>query len=270
MAAGAQLPPNWRYCGNQVKLWRFRAGVSREELAREAGYELETVKSMEQGRRRPTPRLLQVADDMCGAGGLLLAALGYLNPEEQSTHLQEFLDAEAEAISLSSYEPLLIPGLLQTEEYTRALISTHWPPVEDDEVELRVARRLKRQEKLAAKPYALFSFIIYEAALRSGVAGREGMKRQLQHLLEAADRPNVSVQILPADRVLSIALTGPLLVVESAEHQQLAYVEGLNTQVLHSNPGTVSSFVQCLGRLRMQALSAEESAHFIRKLADEL
>ncbi len=65
----ANPPVAWRYCGNQIKLWRARSEVSREELAEEAGYSAEYVKSMEQGRRRPTLQLLRVADEMCGRAG---------------------------------------------------------------------------------------------------------------------------------------------------------------------------------------------------------
>ncbi|MEU4202469.1 helix-turn-helix transcriptional regulator [Streptomyces sp. NPDC026294] len=65
----------WRYCGNQIRLWRGQAELSREELASEVGYSVEYVKSMEQGRRRPTLHLLRVADEMCGARGMLTAVM---------------------------------------------------------------------------------------------------------------------------------------------------------------------------------------------------
>ncbi|MBH1934901.1 helix-turn-helix domain-containing protein [Streptomyces sp. AV19] len=265
-----QLPPNWRYCGNQVKLWRFRAGVSREELAQGANYTVETVKAMEQGRRRPTPRLLQVADDLCGAGGMLLAALAYLKPEPYAPNMREFLDVEIEAISICSYESLLIPGLLQTEAYARALMTGTWPPVDDETLEERLAGRLKRQEKLTRKPYATFNYVIYEAALRTGVGGPEVMKEQLHRLLEAGEMRNVTIQVLPIDKAPLIALTGPLLVLETADHERYGYVEGQKTRALYSQAELSSSFAQRFGHLRMEALSAEESARFIRKVADEL
>ncbi|GAA2931822.1 hypothetical protein GCM10020221_29560 [Streptomyces thioluteus] len=146
-----QSPPTWRYCGSQVKLWRYRAGVSREKLAQEANYAVETVRAMEQGRRRPTPRLLQVADDLCGAGGLLVAALTYLKPERYVPQVGEFMDAESQAIALSSYQTLYIPGLLQTEAYMRALMTKAWPPMEDELLEERVTARLLRQKQRADK-----------------------------------------------------------------------------------------------------------------------
>ncbi|MBB4885696.1 transcriptional regulator with XRE-family HTH domain [Streptomyces netropsis] len=166
----------WRYCGNQIKLWRTQAGISREELGKEAGYEYESVKSMEQGRRKPQLRLLEVADQMCGARGLLLAARDDLKPDKFPVRTQEFMTAEAEAIALHWYETVLIPGLLQTEEYARELISNRCPPVDDETVEERVAGRLERQLKLRPSPTTLFNFVLYEAALRTGVGSSQVMR----------------------------------------------------------------------------------------------
>ncbi|MFI9239325.1 helix-turn-helix domain-containing protein [Streptomyces sp. NPDC053079] len=266
----SQPPMAWRYCGNQIKLWRTQAGVSREELAKEANYGYESLKSMEQGRRRPSLRLLQIADEMCGAKGLLLAARDYLQPERVPSHVREFLSIETEAIALSSYESLLIPGLLQTKEYATALMSSHWPPIDEDTLEERVSNRLKRQEKLTRKPAALFTYVLYEAALRGGVGGPNVMKGQLAHLLDAAKLRNVSLQVLPVDRYAPAHLNGPLLLLETPQHEHYAYVEGHSTRVLHTDAETVSDLIKCFGMISRQALSDEESAAFIGKAMAEL
>lgn len=266
----SQPPMAWRYCGNQIKLWRTQAGIAREELGKEAGYEYESVKSMEQGRRKPQLRLLEVADQMCGARGLLLAAQDYLKPDKFPARMQEFLQAEAEAISVHSYQTLLIPGLLQTEDYARALIGNRCPPLDDETIEERVAGRLERQEGLRLRPAALFSFVIYEAALRTMVGGAEVMKRQLHQLLEFSELRNVSIQVLPADGGVNPGLGGPLVLLETAEHERYAYVEGQETGALHTAPEKISLLSQRHGMIRMQALSLEESARFISKVAEEL
>lgn len=271
MTNGESPPPMaWRYCGNQLKLWRTRAGVSREELGKEAAYEVETVKSMEQGRRKPTLRLLEVADEMCGAHGLLVAGQNYLRPERFPFRTQDFMTAEAEAIAVYSYEALFIPGLLQTEDYMRTLMSAHLPPLDDETLEARVAARLQRQEMLELKPTVLFSFVIYEAALRSMVGGRDVMKRQLSALLDAEKLRNASLQVLPVARGAYIGLNGPMVLLETAEHEYCAYVEGQETGALYAEPDKVSALVQRNGMIRMQALGTEESAEFIGKLAEEL
>ncbi|GAA2270120.1 MULTISPECIES: helix-turn-helix domain-containing protein [Kitasatospora] len=271
MTSEASPPPmNWRYCGSQIKLWRERAGVSREQLCEEAGYQYETIKSMEQGRRRPTPQLLQVADDLCGARGLLIAATEYLKPEKLPTHVQDFMAAEEDAIAVQAFESLLIPGLLQTEGYARALLGGHCPPPDEDIVEERVAFRLKRQEKLTRRPPALFSFVIYEAALQTGVGGREVMKQQLQHLLTAGELRNLSVQVLPSGSTVHVGLTGPFYLLETSTHEQLAYVEGQQTHAIYSDRKSVNALTQRYGMIRMQAMTVEESARLISKLAEQL
>lgn len=244
----------WRYCGNQIKLWRTDAGVSREELAKEAGYEYETVKSMEQGRRRPSLRLLQVADDMCGAHGKLLAARDYLKPQPYPPRADEFMALEAEAIVLNWYESLLIPGLLQTEDYARALMKETCPPTDDETLEERVSARLRRQEALQARPRVVFSFVIHELALRTRVGGRQTMAPQLRHLLKAGETRNVSIQVLPTGRCSGVALIGGMVLLETAEHDHYAYVEAQRTSALYADVEKVSELTHRQGMIRSHAL----------------
>ncbi|WP_171166117.1 helix-turn-helix transcriptional regulator [Streptomyces sp. I05A-00742] len=266
---GNSLPPvGWRYCGNQIKRWRFRAGVSREELASRAGYSVETIKAMEQGRRKPTPRVLRVADELCGAQGLLLAGEDYLQPEKYPERSQDYMRCEADAIAISAYQCQVIPGLLQTEETMRALFTSFWPPVDDETVETRVAARLERQALLENQA-TIFSYVIDECVLRRPMSDPAAHKRQLLHLLEAAERRNVTVQALPTGGA-HIGLMGPFIVLETAEHELLAYTEGQGTSSLYTDPATVSIMRQRWALLAAQALSPEKSAEFIRRIAEEL
>lgn len=173
-------PLNWRYSGNQLKRWRTKANVTREELAAAANYSPDTIKSMEQGVRMPTPRVLDAADELCHAEGLLSAAKDYVKREPFPARAQDFMLYEREAISVWWYEVALIPGLLQTEAYARTLISGRYPPLGEETIEERVAARLERQSSLTRTPPVAFTFLIYEAALRSALVD----KGQLLHLVE--------------------------------------------------------------------------------------
>ncbi|MFI9826749.1 helix-turn-helix domain-containing protein [Streptomyces sp. NPDC051913] len=262
--------PNWRYCGGQVKLWREEAGVGRQALAEEAGYDYEYVKSMECGRRRPTLRLLQVADQMCGARGKLLAGHEFLKPEPFPARSQEYMELEAEAIAVHDYSLGLVPGLLQTREYAAALIGESCPPLDDETVGERVRGRLARQEALRRRAGTVYGFVIYEAALRTGVGGPEVMREQLLHLPEVGARRNVSIQVLPFGKCGGLALNGSFILLETADHEHFAYVESPETSALHADAHKVSDLAQAHGMIRMQALGVEESAAFIRKVAQEL
>ena len=270
VATSQQAQQSWRYCGGQIKLWREEAGVARQLLADEAGYDYEYVKSMECGRRRPTLRLLQVADQLCGARGKLVAAHEFLKPEPFPQRTQQYVLVEAEAITLQWYEPLLVPGLLQTPEYARALIGSNCPPLDEETVEERVAARLKRQEKLGRKPLTYFSFVIHEAVLRSVVGEQDVMLGQCAHLLEVGSQRHLSIQVLPFTTAPTAALSGPMVLVETADHERYAFVDGQSTGALHSDGDKLSTLTQRYGMIRMQALSVEESAQFIRKVAEEL
>lgn len=163
-----QSPPMWRFSGNQLKRWRTKANVSREQLAAASNYSPDTIKAMEQGVRMPTPRVLDVADELCRAEGLLSAAKDYLSREKFPPRAQEFMEREREAIGRWSYDATYIPGLLQTKGYTRTLIENRYPPLDEETVEQRITGRMERQAILTErKPPVALSFVIYEAALHS-------------------------------------------------------------------------------------------------------
>lgn len=270
MASGEsqQAQQNWRYCGGQIKLWREEAQVSRQALADEAGYDYEYVKSMECGRRRPTLRLLQTADQLCGARGKLLAGHEFLKPERYLSYAEDYVQYEAEAVVLSSYQPLLIPGLLQTEETIRAYLNTHFPPLDDETLEERVAGRLERQSLLEQRSRA-FNFVIGELALRNQVGGVEAHRKQLRRLVEAGKTRNVTIQVLTFAGA-GPELDGPFVLLETAEHDTLVYEEGQATARLYADPDKVSTVVQRHAMILRKALSPDESARFIEKLAEEL
>lgn len=263
-------PLAWRYAGSQVKLWREEADITREQLAAECNYGVDYVKSMEYGRRKPTKHLLDVADSCCGARGKLIAAAEYLRPEKFPTRAGQFMAAEAEALAVHWYEVLLIPGLLQKEPYLRTLMEESCPPLGEDKAESRIQARLERQEAMKRRRGTLFSFVIYEAALRSGLGGAEVMKDQLQYLLSLGESANISVQVVPYGRGNGVTLGGTLVLLDNPDHSRYAYVEGQGTSVLHSDAGKVADLSLKYAMIGRHTLSVEQSAVYIRKVASEL
>ncbi len=261
-------PMQWRYCGNQMKRWRQRAGVSREQLAEEAGYAFDSVKMMEQGRRRPTMRALQVADDMCDAQGMLVAGLGYLQPEKFASYSHEYMTYESEAIALSWYEPRYIPGLLQTEEYVRAVLASDLPPLDKETFEERVKARLERQALLEIETRS-FSFVIEEAVLRRHFGDDDAYQRQQHRLLDAAEQHNVIVQVMPADHGLHPGLRGSFVLLETPEHEHLVYEENQSGGLLYADSEKVSVVMRRHDMIAREALSPRDSVRFIMQLLEE-
>ncbi|GHD19989.1 transcriptional regulator [Streptomyces violarus] len=261
----SQPPVAWRYSGDQMKRWRAKADVSREKLASAANYSPETIASMERGVRRPTSRVLDVADELCGAEGMLSAAKEFLNRERYSPRAQDFVDREKEATSIWWYDVSLVPGLLQTKGYARALIDNRIPPLDVETVEERIAGRMERQSILTArKPPVGLSFVLYEAVLRAPQVDAE----QLRHLLEVGRLRNVVLQVLPFERAFSDALMGPMVLLETRDHERFAFTEGPFASGLSADPGVVSRVTERLSMLRTQALGPDESARFIERMVD--
>ncbi|MGK5732768.1 helix-turn-helix domain-containing protein [Streptomyces sp. URMC 124] len=262
------LPGNHRYLGNQFMMWRQEAGMSREEVAEAVGYSSEMVRSVEQGRRACPPRMAEIADELFGARGKLKAGLSYLTREKFPERSKEFFAFEAEAVVLWSYQTMLIPGLLQTEEYARALLSGGRPLLDEKAVEERVATRLDRQQLLTRARPVDFSFVIHEAALRTPMGGREAHKRQLMRLLEVSHLRHVCLQVLPFDRVVPDALNGPMVLLETQHGHRYFLTEG--QELSHFSSEEVGTLSQRYGAIRAQALPSEESRSFLERMVDEL
>ncbi|QES46085.1 transcriptional regulator [Streptomyces venezuelae] len=265
VAVSVQYNSTWRYSGNQLKRWRMKANVSREELAAASNYSPDTIKAMEQGVRMPTARVLDVADGLCGAAGLLSAAKDYVKAEKFPPRAQDFMEYEQQAISLWWYEVALVPGLLQTETYARDLIGNRCPPLDEETVDERVAARVERQALLVRTPPVACSFVLYEAVLRGPHVGKE----QLLHLLEVGRRGNVSVQVLPFDRAIPSALLGAMVLLETSERERYAFSEGQLASQLTSEPEVVGVYTERISMLRAEALSAAESVRFIERMVGE-
>lgn len=266
---GDDRPMAWRYAGDQMKLWREAAGLTRQKLADEAGYGYDAIKGMERGARKPQPRVLRLADELCGAKGKLAAAEQFLKPEPFPSYSHDFMQAESDAVALCWYENEFIPGLLQTDEIVRAMLHAHCPPLDDETIEERARARIERRTLLNKQSKA-FSFVTSETALRDRVDGKETHRRQLHHLLELGGQRNVTIQVMPYGRGPHPGRLGPFVLLETSEYEYLGYEEGQTTGVLYSDPKKVSILRQRHEMILRQALNPEESTAFISKLAEEL
>lgn len=259
-----------RYFGSQLKLLRGRANLSRGELGKRVGYAEATIASYELGRRLPQPKFIKQADELLGADGLLNVGAPFLEFSRLPVWFQDFALWEAEAVSRYSYDNQVMPGILQTEAYARAVFSTNYPPLSDEEMEQRVESRLNRQALLTRKPLPVIGCVIEEVVIRRPIGGAAVLRGQLLHLLECAAARNIDVQVMPSSRETHGGLSGPMVLLETPEHRTLGYVEGQTGGFLSSEPGEVGALAQRYGIIRAQALSPEESVSLIDQVAGGL
>lgn len=182
-----------------------------------------------------------------------------------------YIELEAEAASLRSFDPLIINGLLQTEDYAREIIRAALmalsPPAE---IQRRVEVRTTRQLLLAQEdsPLTLWT-IISEAALQQQVGGPEVMAAQYAKLVEQAERGNVIVQVLPSVKGAHPATAGQFAVMEFREpyDPQVVYVESMTSSLYVESEVEIYRYTLAFDHLRAMALDPDESKALILSMA---
>ncbi|WP_327276042.1 helix-turn-helix domain-containing protein [Streptomyces sp. NBC_01224] len=265
----SDLPGVWVAYGKLLQHLRKRAELNQQALGDAIGYSLEQVASVEQGRRPAKEAFTVAADRVLAAGGLLEVLQADVDRAKLPQFFRNFALIEAEVLSRFSYDPLLVPGLLQTEAYARAVFGGHCPPFSEDIIDQHTEARLSRQKLLTRDPLAELSFVIGEEALRNPVGGAEVMRGQWQRLLEVGALRTVEVQVMPAGLGFHPGLDGPFVLVETKQLRRLGYIESQEVPSVVSDPAEVSAFGLRYGKLRSQALNVEASARLIERLVGE-
>lgn len=254
----------------QVKLWREAAGLTQTELGAAIGYGEETVSSVERGRRIPRPEFLDRTDEVTGAGGKVAALKADVAAVRYPKKVRDLKKLEAESVELCAYNNSVIHGLLQTNDYARAVIGNRQPPFPEDEVDRRVAGRMDRQGIVThATALPVFSFVQCEATLRRCTGGRMVLRRQLERLLEVGQLSNVSIQVLPLQREDNAGLEGPFRLLKLKDGTTVGHLEVQHLSRVISNPREVQILELRYGMIRAQALTPRESLAFIEKVRGE-
>ncbi|MEU3630990.1 MULTISPECIES: helix-turn-helix domain-containing protein [Streptomyces] len=256
--------------GQSMKTLRMRAGLEREEFGRRIGYSASTVASFEQGRRIPSPRTIEQADEVLGAGGLLALWKEQVERAQYPARFQGMAKLEKEAIELLMYDALIINGLLQTEEYMRALLAMRRPPLAQETIDQRVTARLARQDIFDRQPAPLLGFVMTEAVLRQRYGSRDVLRGQLEHLLLIGQKRNVEIQVMPLDCEDNAGVNGPFTVVTRKDGRKFVYSEAHAISTLEADPEQSALAAARYGIIRSQALSPRESSQFIERLLGEL
>jgi transcriptional regulator with XRE-family HTH domain len=260
------------FFGAELRRARLSAGWSQEQLGRRLSFSADLVGKVETNERAPTPEFAAGCDDgfpqMDGLFGRLLGlARRWDGPHPQ--WFRDWVQAEHEAASLRWWEPMLVPGLLQTADYARALFRA-WQSISDDELEELVSARIERQSILdRLRPPELW-VVIDEVVLHRCVGSRKIMHDQLLHLADASCRPSITVQIVPADVGAHAGLLGAFIVAGFGESApSIVYLEtAVEGQTLEKS-ALVNRAASAFDRIRSEALPSSASRELIGKVAEE-
>lgn len=197
--------------GEVVKGFRERAGLTREEFALRVCCSKHTIISIEVGRRMPPPRFPEMADEALDADGIIVRAAKHLSRNPGlAAWFERWAELEAQAINLCTYECRVVPGLLQSEAYVRALFHGRVPPLSDEQIETQVAARIERQRLLRDRPNTAYSFVVEEAMFLRRTGGAEVTRQLIGHVLACAEMRNVELQVMPLVRETHAGLDGPV------------------------------------------------------------
>jgi transcriptional regulator with XRE-family HTH domain len=269
-----------RQVANQLRALREDAGLTGAEVAKQLGMSPSKISRIETGQRMlsvdvvaallglyrvPERQRDQVLDQVRKS-----AERGWW--ESQGLGLPELwkalIDFESRATRIQNYEALFVPGLLQTDEYTGAIIKGINKAMTESELTNLVASRRARQAVLRRHDLQ-FLAVIDEGALRRPIPESGLMRRQLRHLADSAERSNITVRVVPLQAGPHAGLRGPFILMEFANEPSLVHIEHQNVGLFLDEKEDIAAYGVVLGNILSVALEPVDSAELISRIAAE-
>jgi transcriptional regulator with XRE-family HTH domain len=270
-----------RELGDGLRQAIEQAGMNAEHAAHVLGWSPSKVSRLLSGKRNASEVDVAAILGMCRVTGeerdRLLALCQERNTpgwlQQHGSRLPEqlvtLINHENRAVAYSDIQPMLVPGLLQTSDYARAVIS-RIANVPAEEVDDRVAARLARRSLFSRERPGRFTFYLHESVLRTPVGGPAVMSEQLHHLLQMAVRPYITLRVIPVALGAHAASAGPFILLEFAEFRPVVYLEGETSCLFLEKNEEIAAYRLILGALAETTLGERESRELIATVATEL
>ncbi|MFE2285096.1 helix-turn-helix domain-containing protein [Streptomyces sp. NPDC059443] len=252
--------------GRQLKIWREAAGLDRTQFGTRMGYGPNLIYKIERGARIPRPEYLDKADEILGGNGKIAAMKIDVERARHPKKVRDLAKLESDAVELGAYGNHNLHGLLQTEEYARALYEIRRPAFSPEVVERYVTARMTRQEMFHRQPSPALTFVLEQAMLERPIGGRDVLRRQLERLLDIGLLRNVEIQVMPTDCEDHAGMGGGLQVLKLRDGSTIGYVEAQLMSRLFTDAKDIQILELRYGIIRSQALSPRQSRAFIEKL----
>lgn len=273
-----------RELGALLRELRMGAGLTVQDVAEALLFSASKVSRLETGQRGASLRDIR---DLCDLYHVTdpaqrehLAALaregktsGWWQPYDLPDNLATYVGLEADATRISVYQPGVIPGLLHTPDYARAIHEASLPRLSSPEIDRRIEVRLSRQAILTREDPLppQYWVVIDEGALHRIIGGPAVMRAQLQRVIEATELPNVTVQILTYGAGAHPALDSTFILLEFHDPvPSVVYVEGLVGRVYLEQPQDTERYKKIFERLCLMSLGQRESKDFMTRLITQL
>ncbi|MGW1157081.1 helix-turn-helix domain-containing protein [Streptomyces sp. NPDC002513] len=253
------------YYGWELRRQREAHGLKQGQLGEIIFCTGSLIGQIETTKKIPTRDFSERVDAALGTDGLFSRLIGLVLRSQLPHWFQPYAEMEAKASYISTYQAQLVYGLLQTEEYARAVLSVDRLTKVDE----MVAARMERQRILQRdEPPALW-VILSEAALLLEIGGRDVMRRQLAYLLGFQEDPWVQVQVLPFSTGQHTGMMGTFTLLRFDDDPDLFYMDGYDQGHMTANPDVIKERSVGYARLQASALSPEDSARLITRVMEE-
>jgi transcriptional regulator with XRE-family HTH domain len=257
------------FFGAELRRARNEAGLSQEQLGQRIGYSGTMVGKIETGERAPSEDLAEHCDEALGTKGLLVRIYDLARRWDGGypSWFAGWMDRERTATSLCWWEQSLVPGLMQTADYARAILRVG-PYSTQDELEQMVNTRMERQAVLDRPDPPLLWAIIDEGVLHRRIGKAKIMHDQLARLADLATRPTITIQVVPFSVGAHVGLLGAFIIA-AGNGADTVYTESPDEGQTTEVPSVVAKLTQTFNILRGEALPQEASRELIMKAAEE-
>jgi transcriptional regulator with XRE-family HTH domain len=249
--------------GAELRRQRQLTGISLDRLSDIVNYSKTQLHGVETAERLPFPPLSAKLDAAFGTGGLFEGLWGIVQRERFPDRYRRFMELAEQATDIHEYAGHLVPGLLQTEGYARALFRVGDPEGTEEEIERKLALRMGRQARLRDADGPCLWVVLEEYVLRRPVGGHAVMRDQLAALLRWIESPRIHIQVIPVAYGEHALLDSTMTLLTMADLRAYAYVESNYSGQLIENPPAVMHRRRAYDLVRVNALSPRDSAAMI-------
>ncbi|WP_214416361.1 helix-turn-helix domain-containing protein [Sphaerisporangium fuscum] len=254
----------------ELQRHRILAGLTQGQLGSRIGFSGSLIGAVENLKRTPSDDFAKRCDQALGLdGGLTTLHLqGWPPPPPVPAHFRDWTMEERRATALQMWDPMLIPGIFQIEPYARRIFERA-PGITPDEVEQRLVGRMRRKELLSLENPPMVLSLIDEGVLRRMIGGREVMRRQLEYLLEIAQHPKVTIQIVPFDAEVVPGLLSAFVIAELRGNPSAVYVDSIPEGRTMSDRNAIAALTARYDAIRTEAYPQSLSLKVIKESADK-
>ncbi|MFJ6213887.1 helix-turn-helix transcriptional regulator [Streptomyces sp. NPDC092296] len=256
------------FYATDLRSFRERVGLSQRAMAAKAHITPSLLNKIEAAKRLPSRELSELADELFGTGDHFQRLWPLVIKYAYPAWFRPFVDLEEAATAIRSFEVQVVPGLLQTADYARAVLSAG--RLDIDGLEEQVTARLERQRILSRDAPPELWVVMDENILRHRTGNVETMRGQYEHLLTAAEAPNTVIQIVPFDAGVHAGVGGPFSALSLDEGPDVVYIEGFLQGQILGEPEHVKTAARIYDLLTAVALSPNRSIDMIAHALKEL